>query len=159
MSCSFREINKKIKSIQIVKDNQIKTFTEKFYGYIITLEDDSKIKLLIEQTLYCCEDYNIVMLIPFYKIRNNNLSEQEELKDAEIKTIKFGKDIHPEYKDQSRYKQVPSISNWEKEINSAVIDIQTTKGLVQVVIYNYHNGNYSHNMYVEWENYKDFDLL
>jgi hypothetical protein len=160
MSCSFREINKKIKSIQKVKDNQIKTFAEKFCGYIITLEDDSEIKLLIEQTTYCCEDYNIVMLFPFYKIKNNNLSEQEELKDVEIKTIKFGIDIHPEYKEQARYKQVPTISiTWEKEINSAVIDIQTSKGLVQVVIYNYHNGNYRHNMYVEWTNYKDFDLL
>lgn len=160
MSCSFREINKKIKSIQKVKDDHIKTFTENFYGYIITLEDDSEIKLLIEQTMYCCEDYNVVMLLPFYKIRNNNLSEQEELKDVEIKSIKFGREIHQEYKDQARYKQVPTISiTWEKEINSAVIDIQTSKGLVQVVIYNYHNGNYRHNMYVEWSNYKDFDLL
>lgn len=161
MSCSFREVNKKIKSIKKIKDcHNIKTFVEKFYGYIITLEDDSEIKLLIEQTIYCCEDYNVVMLLPFYKIKNNNLSEEEELRDVEIKTIKFGRYIHPEYKEQAKYKQVPTVSlTWEKEINSAVIDIQTSKGLVQVVIYNYHNGNYRHNMYVEWLNYKDFDLL
>ena len=159
MSCSFREINKKIISIEKVKDyREVKTFTEIFYGYIITLEDNSEIKLLIEQMLFCCEDYNVVLLLPFYKIKNNN-SDQDELKDVEIKSIKFGKDIHPDYKQQAKDKQVPLISNWEKKVNSAVVDIQTSKGLVQVIIYNYHNGNYSHNMYVEWENYKDFDLL
>lgn len=160
MSCSFREINKKIKSIQKVKDYNIKTFSEKFYGYIITLEDDSEIKVLIEQIMYCCEDYNVVILLPFYKIKNNNLSDQEELNNIEIKTINFGREIHSEYKDQAKYKQIPSISvTWEKEINFAIINMNTSNGLVQIVIYNYHNGNYKHNMYVEWKNYKDFDLL
>lgn len=159
MSCSFKEINKKIKLVSKVKNINIETFSEKFYGYIITLEDNSEIKILIEQIIYCCEDYNVVMLLPFYKIKNNN-SDQEELKDVYIKTIKFGRKIHSDYNQQVKDKQIPCISfTWEKEVNSAVIDIETNKGLVQVVIYNYHNGNYKHNMYVEWLNYKDFDLL
>ena len=53
MSCSFREINKKIISIKKVKDyKEIKTFTEIFYGYVIKLEDNSEIKLQLNKCYF-----------------------------------------------------------------------------------------------------------
>lgn len=97
-------------------------------GYIITT-NKQVIKLLMDDTQQCCEDFG-------YFMSEDDLSE---FVGAELLGIKI---IDTELK-EALLKQ-HGLNNTRFEGGIMFVDIITSKGTLQFVAYNYHNGYYGH---------------
>ena len=158
MKGSHREINEFIKSIEKVSFQKINSTD--FFGFIITLEDNKTIKILQEQVNLCCEQYEIILLSPFYEDDPNISASQElnQLKGSHVSAVRWGKELHEEYTIQLKNKTEMFYKD-ENEEYYCYVDLFTDKGLVQVVCFNFHHGNYPHDIYVEWEDFKDLESI
>ena len=99
-------------------------------GYIVETEN-SRIKVTIDNFSSCCEEYGKRLL--------HSLTDSDEFIGAQVTSVGWGKD------------KVTT----DPEDASAVVAIQTSKGLLEVEVYNYHNGYYPHTVEVEWHGYSD----
>jgi hypothetical protein len=155
MKGSYREINKKIKSIKKVFRKQIKDSL--FFGFLITLEDDTTIKIFQEEQSLCCEQYDVILLSNFYD-DDPNINELKQVETCYINGISWGKKLYEDYKNQLETKTNIYQHGNNKEFY-CYIDILTDKGLIQIVCFNYHYGNYPHSVYVEWDNFTDLEHI
>lgn len=158
MKASHREINEFIKSIEKVSFQKINSTN--YFGFIITLEDSRKIKIFQEQVNLCCEQYDIIILNPFYEDDPNisPLKELDNMKGTHISGISWGKELQEEYTAQLKNKTEIFYKEENKEYY-CYVDLFTDKGLIQVVCFNFHHGNYPHDIYVEWDNFKDLEHI
>ena len=152
---SYREINQKIKSIEKVYRQKIKG--NDYFGFVITLDNNETIKILQEQTCLCCEEYDVIILTPFYE-DDPNIDEKKQMKGAYVNGVGWGKKIEEDFHNQLELKKINIKPNENKEFYCHV-DLITDKGLFQIVCYNFHNGNYIHNIYVEWKDFTDLEHL
>lgn len=95
----------------------------RFDGYVITLEDDSLVQMGIRNHQNCCEDWG-------YLISEDDLSEfiGAEFLSVEVTDTKLA---HVEMRNIY-------------EGSCMFVNINTSKGLLQFVAYNEHNGYYGH---------------
>ena len=98
-----------------------------FDGFVVTLEDGVEIKLGIENGQSCCENWG-------YLISEDNLSDYigaeyqgVEVVDTKLATIEL---------------------NGTYESDCMFVNINTSKGVLQFVAYNEHNGYYGHDAVV-----------
>lgn len=104
-------------------------------GYIIVTEN-SQIRVAIDNHGECCEEFG--------KKLHHSLEKPEDFIGADVNYVKWGKD--------------KTVSE-NPDYHSAVVHIETSKGLLEVEVYNYHNGYYPHEVQVEWHGYKDTQSL
>ncbi len=155
MKGSYREINQKITSIKKVFRQPLNDTI--YFGFIITLENNQTIKVMQEEQTLCCEQYDVVILTPFYE-DDPSINELRELIGTYINGISWGKKTHEEYENQLTTK-TNIYSHVDKKEYYCHIDMITDKGLIQFVCFNYHHGNYNHNVYVEWDDFTDLEHL
>lgn len=98
-------------------------YNNDFDGYVITCEDDTTIKIGIENGQSCCENWGY-------------LTSQDDLGDfigAEVIKVSI-------VDEALATTEVPDIY----EGSTMFVNVETTSGIFQVVAYNEHNGYYSH---------------
>lgn len=113
----------KIKSIEEVSFQ----INEKYYSYydgiVITLENDSVIKMGISNSQNCCEQFG-------YLLSEDDLSSFIGAKFLKVERVTTLLETI----------EVPSLDCGD----AMFINITTSKGLLQIVVYNSHNGYYGH---------------
>lgn len=103
------------------------------------------IKVFINSTQYCCENYDILMVTPDKQLN------PKELKGYTIQKVGWGKQtIHPDYK-----WIVENNSLFGEDVYYAIVNVETNKGLIQIIAFNNHNGFYPHLVKVSWKDYQD----
>jgi len=122
-----------------------------------TLENDKTIKILQEEQTLCCEQYDVILLTPFYE-DDSSINELKILNGTYINGISWGKKTHEDYENQLITK-TNLYNHCKNNEYYCYIDIITDKGLIQIVCFNYHHGNYHHNVYVEWEDFADLENI
>jgi hypothetical protein len=117
----YKESKMKIKSIE--ETTWGRGSWSGYDGYVITLEDDTQIKMGISNGQSCCENWG-------YLTSEDSLEEfvgaeylSAEVVDSKLATTSLG----------SVY-----------ESDCMFVNIKTSKGVLQFVAYNEHNGYYSH---------------
>lgn len=132
MAKKFDEI---IQSIEQVEDYIIKFIDEyqdynqvKCDGYIITT-NKSEIFVGIQNTQFCCENFG-------YITSNDNLNDYVGEKLVRISVTDSQRKSYNINKDQYY------------DGNTMFVNFTTKKGSFQLVVYNAHNGNYSHRAFV-----------
>jgi hypothetical protein len=93
-------------------------------GFIITLEDNTQIKLGISNGQGCCEQWGYLMSQDDFSDFIGAAVLNIEGVDSERASIDLGRELY--------------------EGNAMFINVYTTAGLLQFVAYNEHNGYYSH---------------
>lgn len=122
----MKEIITKIEEVQWEKVNERKYGA----GYKITTNKQS-ILFLIANYQACCEDWG-------YLTSEDNL---EEFIGAELNDIRITDTALKTY-------DLPKNHGGDYENNVVFLTLETSKGPLQFVAYNYHNGYYGHNVYV-----------
>lgn len=112
---------------------------------ILTASPEQTIKVLINDFHSCCERYDVLCMTP-----ENN---KEGMIGATIHKVGWGKDILPAYMDAIRRYHHDNFDG--AGVARAIVDIETDKGLIQIIAYNEHNGYYPHSVYVQWPGYTD----
>ena len=118
---------------QTIKDDKY----SKYDGYILrtTTKD---YKLLISNNQSCCEDYGQIISnddLGYYV--GAEIKSIECVENGDYKKIKLTKDHAGKYVDV---------------YDCAFIELNTTKGILQLAVYNSHNGYYGHNIKIIEEN-------
>lgn len=125
------------------KSQVVEGYEEKFDGIIIETYEGETFRFIIENETQCCENRGYFEINEFDK-------PLEFYKDAKILKIELSDSI-----DGKTYKVLEdrdfSKEYVDKELRAEFINIYTTKGLLQITIYNEHNGYYGH--------YVFFDIL
>lgn len=156
---TYTEIKQKVSRINFVNNYEIDGVS--YMGYIIKLEDGKNIKILLEDTQNCCEFFGTDIFSPIYnvnkKIYKDKYKDYFDLKNCLIHSIKWGTKITNDMFNQALEKEKYYVQN--EYNNYCVVNIYTDKGMFQIVLYNNHDGYYSHNVYVEWNDYKDIQDL
>ena len=113
----------KIKSIEQGSWKRGTSSWSGYDGYVVTLEDDTQIKLGIDNGQSCCENWGYLMSEDSFEefIGAQYLSAQ--VVDSKLATFDLG---------------------GVYESDCMFVNINTSKGLLQFVAYNEHNGYYSH---------------
>ena len=114
--------------------DKVGTYNSSAEGYAI-ITDKQTIKLLIDSEQSCCENFGYFMSEDNFTDFIGSEIIDVTLTDTELKTIDMkerGVDIN---------------SSWF-EGGVMFVNINTTKGLLQFVAYNEHNGYYGHTAYV-----------
>lgn len=117
--------------ISVKKVNSFEYEHNAWTGYEIVTTKQT-IRVFIDDYQNCCEEYGVDMITP----------EGKDIVGDEVKSVEWGKATIQE-KTSCDYRQ------------TAVVHLETTSGLTQIVAYNEHNGYYPHSVYVEWNGYKD----
>ena len=104
------------------------------------------IEVLVDVYQSCCEIYDVIIITP----------DNQDVIGYEVKSVKWGKCILVDY--------LPVIKSHEIEFNEkdtqqAIVNIETDKGLIQIVTYNIHNGYYPHKVSVKWNDYSDIQEI
>ena len=94
------------------------------YFYKINLNNNKFIKCSIDKDYYCCENFGIHL----------NIHDLKHFENANIKNINMSK-IYGEEDDTYGYDITMKVD----------LILQTDKGDIKFIIYNCHNGYYSHN--------------
>ncbi len=136
MSDEKLNLNKRknqIEKILKIENTQFVTGKEDEYGYsydgVIITTDKQEIKIGIDDSSSCCENFDFISSEDNY--RNFIGSDLYSIKQSDY--LLKGKDIN-----------IPDLD----EGGSMFINVETSKGLLQFVCYNSHNGYYSHNAIV-----------
>lgn len=158
---SYRRIDNKVSRVNFVERYELEKHNI-YTGYIITLENDSSIKILIEDETQCCEKYGSVLLSPLYDTKKEIYGDDYkvflDLKNSVIHSIKWGKKIDDKYIEQAQTNNLYSYNDkYDEYSQHYFVNIYTNRGMFQVVLFNYHDGYYKHNIYVEWGDYIDTD--
>jgi hypothetical protein len=125
-------------------------------GYEIHITTSEPICVLITNDTLCCESFGVALLKPSFDLN---------LDGCTIASIKCGKDLDKNLvTDDGHMSNITNNTHNEDKMDKttqyAVIDVQTDKGLFQIVPYNCHNGYYSHEMYVKWPTgHEEYDTL
>ncbi len=137
------ELIQKIEVVNISK--QIEGEEEFLVGVNITTCKQI-IEILISEGHECCEVYSVNIINGDMHVcidedtSDNKLDDlQALLLNQSIRSIKFGTDIK---NDSGRTCAIP-------------IFIETNSTMIEVQLYNDHNGYYAHKYFVSWMNYKD----
>lgn len=102
-----------------------------FAGCVITLEDNSKIYFGIRDGQYCCEKWNYLQ----------SSDDASDFINAEYLGWEE-RDTWPEGIEDDLAQNY--LKNSWNELGFQAIDIKTSNGTLQLVVYNSHNGYYSH---------------
>lgn len=119
-----------IKKIEKLSDYKINTGLETYEGFRVET-DSGFIEILVEDQLSCCEEWGSI-------ISNDDLSF---FVGAEIISKRFVN--NDTYDDCEIIKEKVE---WIEVLDCAFIDLETTKGKLQLAVYNNHNGYYGHNI-------------
>lgn len=106
--------------------------------------NQQSIQVWINSQQYCCENYDVVLVTP------DKVIDPENLNDYEITHIGWGNNIHPDYK-----WALKNNTSFRDDDYYAIVNIETQKGLIQIIAFNHHNGFYPHWVKVSWKNYSD----
>lgn len=108
---------------------------EYWCGYVIELDNDGVIRVLVDNGGQCCEKWGVDMYLLGEVIKDGEYepADGEALKDAKVRRVAWG--------------------------DGACVDVQTDRGLVQLVPYNYHDGYYPHTVHVAWPGYSSTEEL
>lgn len=108
-----------------------------------------EIKVLINDFQSCCEQYDVLILSP------NCTLPIPDIIGHEIKNVGWGKEIV-----NNLTCQIGSLNFYNETLQeSAIVNIETNKGLYQIIAYNDHNGYYQHSVCVEWNGYSDTQYI
>jgi len=133
-------VSNKILAINELEDYKIKN--TRYRGYEVVTEQE-KIYVLIDSDLQCCESFG-------YMSTNDDITEfigaellDVELTDISLNSTKIEKNTSDDFTDDFEDIQF--------------VNFITNKDILQLVVYNYHNGYYSHDIKVIRNNYSLFD--
>lgn len=133
-------MNPKIIKIENGLESKEFLYGENYDGIIIHKDDNTKIKFLISTTQYCCENWGF----DIYYTENDKDLELPDFSKIEISIldIKWSTDnvVYSSSYKYTDYKQV------------AIINVYTNFGIIQMVLWNEHNGYYSHSYILEYDN-------
>lgn len=103
-------------------------------GYVVTLDNNTKLEVLVEDYSKCCETWGYVC--------------------SEDNTATFvGALVHKiEVTDIGLNSQMVEIEKVLENGNMLFVTLYTDKGPLQLAVYNAHNGCYSHSAQVRWIN-------
>lgn len=118
-------------------------FNDTFDGLCITTER-RKIKVLISSPTLCCENAGTAMFKPFGM----------EVLGARVLSICWGNKVKQDSDTVIDSMDDPLPQDWE-DVQYAVVDVMTDRGLIQLAAYNDHNGYYPHSVYTAWEDHED----
>lgn len=160
---SYRRLDQNVSYVKHVFNYKLEN--SYYTGYILTLENKDTIKILIQDGKNCCEEFGTHLLSPSYNYKKERYGDTYkshiDLRNATIYSIKWGKEIDDKYKEQAREKGICSFLDRysDKDEQNYIVNIYTNLGLFQAILFNYHNGYYKHDIYVEWGDYKDTETL
>ena len=118
----LRAIKERAEEIDAVLDMyKIERDIQGYNGIVINVTKGLPIILVIDNHMSCCEKISVDAVFP------EDLTRDDFIGSA-ITNIKWGKEEHDD----------------ESEFCSSEIIIETTKGIVKLIVCNYHNGYYSH---------------
>lgn len=145
----------KILKIEYAED--VRYNNEKWLGYTITTEKQI-VRVYIGNYTICCEEFDVVLLTP----SNIDVSALDlEKETINLLSVGWAKDdkVAPQFQEQFTDIVTNGKVSYENmcacDLGHLVIDLQTSRGLWQLVAYNHHNGYYRHDAYVEWDDFYD----
>ena len=133
-------------TIEYVKE--VKEFKSKYKGDFYSYEGyeirttRQQIHVLIESGQLCCEEYGSKIELPQW------MTSLDQLVGAKLIRVYWGKDLKP-------FTTTQYGGDW----NACCIIVDTNKGRIKIILYNYHNGYYPHRYRVSWKNYESEDTL
>lgn len=145
------------KILKIENAEDLRYNNEKWLGYTITTEKQI-VRVYIGNYAICCEEFDVVLLMP----PDIDVSTLDLEKDTiNLLSVGWAKDdkVAPQFQEQFTDIVTNGKVSYENmcasHLGHLVIDLQTSRGLWQLVAYNHHNGYYSHDVYVEWDDFYD----
>ena len=133
------ELIQELRELKDFKAEYQKSFY--FYEGFEVKTNKQTIYALIETGHLCCEEYGSKLELPGW------MKTPKGLAGAALHRVYWGKD--PEAPAGKSY------CDW----NARAVIMDTSKGRVRIVLYNYHNGYYVHRFRVAWNNYLEEDVL
>lgn len=138
----------KIFNIEEVYGHKVEGEYSSFDGYKINLDNGKEIFLGIGNEQSCCENWG-------YYITHDDSDNLDSFQGAEIlnyddlkKSLNYGH----KYKD--------GLDEWECDGGGTMyVNIETTKGQLQLTVYNSHNGYYGHSVVFLTDDFKVSDGL
>lgn len=122
-----------------VKDRK-SSYVQTFEGFVIKT-DKQTIKIGVSNSQDCCERFGHLM---------TNDNSKEFIGAKLLKVVKVDKALNN--------KVLPDIESLD-EGEAMFINLETSKGLLQFVVYNSHNGYYGHSAVVISKQYKESTVL
>ena len=120
-----------IKEDLIKKIRKIKT--REWLGFEVESTGQT-ITLVIENLQLCCEEWGA------------DCNDMHKFIGAQISKVKWGKDRVKRYAD-------------DNERRTAVVDVLTNSGRLELSVWNDHNGYYEHSVKASWRGYEDTQLI
>ena len=111
-------------------------------GCIITT-DKQVIKTGVEDGQWCCENYGV-------------MTSEDDLNDYMGSQLLS---IHLVDTELNKKKWVDKFGNYDDEVSAMFINIETSNGTFQIVLYNEHNGYYGHEAYIESKQLNEIEGL
>lgn len=114
----------------------------RYEGFKVTTSDHEVILVLIESGQYCCEEISTKLTLP-----DGLTMEEVQAGSIVLQDVRLGKDPVPV--------PTPDFYSGYGDYNALSVELLTDKGVISLVLSNYHNGYYRHNTYLSWVNFKD----
>ena len=149
---SKREISSTITS---VKEDHVDIDKSRFGGYVIETTE-KPIKVLVDEFgSLCCEDYDV--FLAFEDKIHGRMPWMGNVQAVELDTLGLvgAKISSVSYVSDALNETVENSIGTSTYVSSALVNIETDRGIVQLVAWNEHNGYYPHTVHVEWDDFKD----
>lgn len=117
---------------------------ECFSGYRITTTRQ-QIKVFVSTYTSCCENAGTALLKP----------EGLDLLGARVLSVAWGRHV----KNGLVAESLDTLPEHFDDVQRAVVDVMTDRGLVQLVAFNEHNGYYPHSVYTLWAGHEDLQEI
>lgn len=122
---------------------------DEWYGYQIVTNYQT-IELCIDKFTSCCEKWYTDIILPSKK---NKMTDEQKLQSI------IGLELVNLPKRNTSVYWGKSVRDFDKEIFTASIEINTKIGIITLICINEHNGYYPHSIYVKWKDFYDKQQL
>lgn len=123
--------------------------TDDWHGYQIVTNYQT-IEFCIDTFTSCCEQWYTDITLPDKKSKMDDNQKLQSI--IGLKLVNLPNRDTPVYWGKS-------VRDFDKEIFTASIDINTNIGIITLTCTNEHNGYYPHSIYVKWKDFYDKQQL
>lgn len=166
-----------VASITFEENTRIETpagWDDSFSGYVFRFTADQQpLKVFIDDFSCCCEDWGIFMVTSSARLCGKTLTAVAWTADfdvnlavADLSTVptRSTMAVTKDYETFKRYykskQETLSQKATSDDLFSAILDMSFSDGnRAQIVVFNHHNGYYSHSVYTELKGRKDYQNL